>query len=64
MATIRDGRIIVSCSWCHSSARLFPGPAWCLTCGHRADVARVDCDCPKCWKPDDVEADGGLPRPA
>lgn len=48
MATIRDGRIIVACSWCHATARAFKGPSWCSTCGHRADVARADCDCPTC----------------
>lgn len=47
----------VSCSWCHemnwSNQDYWP---ICKNCGHRADVARVDCDCISC-----VRAHG-LPR--
>ena len=37
------------CSWCHES-RQVNGPTYCQTpgCGHRVDVARMDCDCPPC----------------
>lgn len=41
-----------SCSWCHTTnditaaARLLP--VFCSTCGHRADVARMQCDCGEC----------------
>jgi hypothetical protein len=24
------------------------GPTLCPNCGHRADVSRLDCDCPAC----------------
>lgn len=39
-----------TCSWCHTlSGAAIPGyKVWCNECGHRADVARLDCDCPKC----------------
>lgn len=38
-----------TCSWCHAPAAVTPGrPAWCDSCGHRADVARLDCDCLRC----------------
>jgi NADH pyrophosphatase NudC (nudix superfamily) len=60
MARIIDGdRVLVSCSWCHELVEVRARIQYCPTCGHRADVARVDCDCPKCWKPDDVAADRG-----
>lgn len=46
------------CSWCHALVWSGSTPrTYCPTCGHRADVPRADCDCPKCWKPDDVAAD-------
>lgn len=50
MATIRDGRIVVACSWCHglNSQNGLDLTPYCIFCGHRADLARVDCDCPKC----------------
>lgn len=37
-----------TCSWCHELVTLSPGPTTCPTCGHRADRARLDCDCPAC----------------
>lgn len=38
-----------SCSWCHTTNTLVPGVRnLCRRCGHRADLARIDCDCPKC----------------
>jgi hypothetical protein len=46
---------IVACSWCHEVVAL-QATRYCPTCGHRADVARAVCDCPKCWKPDDEVA--------
>jgi hypothetical protein len=39
--------MIVSCSWCHAAVAL-PAERYCLHCGHRGDVARGDCDCPRC----------------
>lgn len=48
-----------SCSWCHTINDLIPGrSAFCVACEHRADVARLDCDCPKCRRfetPRDVD---------
>lgn len=43
----------VSCSWCYelndvTKAREFKMAAYCRNCGHRADVARKDCDCRTC----------------
>jgi hypothetical protein len=48
--------LVVSCSWCHTSVERAKNsrvagvhaPTWCQTCRHRADVARVDCDCVRC----------------
>jgi hypothetical protein len=39
-------RVSVSCSWCHTMNRI--GQPFCAECGHRADVARMDCDCRRC----------------
>jgi hypothetical protein len=42
-----------SCSWCHAM-NVIPaggGPVYCRGCGHRADVCRLDCDCPACRSP-------------
>ncbi len=40
--------IIQSCSWCHEMNEIVWVPAYCDTCGHRADVARAECDCHRC----------------
>lgn len=37
-----------TCSWCHTSNVLDAAPILCGACGHRADVARLDCNCAKC----------------
>ena len=38
-----------SCSWCHEMTPVTPGVATlCRCCEHRADVARLDCDCARC----------------
>lgn len=37
-----------TCSWCHAVNVVTAGPGLCPTCGHRADVARLDCDCGQC----------------
>lgn len=37
-----------SCSWCHHVNVIRQSPTFCADCGHRADVARLSCDCPKC----------------
>ncbi len=34
----------VTCSWCHT----LTADRYCPTCGHRADAARLDCDCASC----------------
>lgn len=39
--------MIVSCSWCHEAQDLDES-RYCGVCGHRADRARVDCDCAQC----------------
>lgn len=42
-------RTVMSCSWCHAANQLVRGgPTYCSHCGHRADVCRLDCDCPVC----------------
>jgi len=40
----------VSCSHCHelNTLRSDGGKVFCWSCGHRADVPRVQCDCRKC----------------
>lgn len=45
MASIR---ITVNCSWCHEANELDGRKVYCWSCGHRADVPRVECDCRKC----------------
>jgi len=38
-----------SCSWCHKiNALTVTGPSFCEQCEHRADLPRMNCDCPKC----------------
>lgn len=37
-----------SCSWCHEINDVGAGATLCCGCGHRADVARADCDCSRC----------------
>jgi len=39
-----------SCSWCHEINRIDPNAdrVFCRSCGHRSDVARIDCDCVEC----------------
>ena len=40
----------ITCSWCHELNKLRHdgGRVFCWSCGHRADVPRVQCDCRKC----------------
>lgn len=38
----------ISCSWCHESNELTGRPLFCWSCGHRADVARMYCNCVAC----------------
>ena len=39
----------ISCSWCHESSDAQAGrKLFCWSCGHRADVPRMECDCRKC----------------
>jgi len=46
----------VNCSWCkHPNSLVIGARNLCRSCGHRCDLARVDCDCPRCmglWSPD------------
>jgi len=37
-----------SCSWCHELNELRGAPTYCWNCRHRADVARMLCDCRAC----------------
>lgn len=38
-----------SCPFCHGFAAVGREPwPFCAHCGHRADLARVFCTCPKC----------------
>lgn len=43
-------KLTLTCSWCHeANFRHRNGlKVFCWSCGHRADVPRVECDCPKC----------------
>jgi hypothetical protein len=51
-----------SCSWCHAMNTLTPGHStFCFRCEHRADLCRMDCDCPRCRRfesPPDVAGVG------
>jgi hypothetical protein len=48
----------ISCSWCHHMNNLDdPTVRHCANCGHRADVPRLDCDCPKCRPTPDRRAE-------
>lgn len=39
----------LTCSWCHALVWAAPASAAsCPDCGHRADLARAACDCPRC----------------
>jgi hypothetical protein len=38
-----------TCSWCHEENDVSQPPVFCK-CGHRADLPRIECDCPKCKK--------------
>lgn len=42
-----------SCSFCGRHNRIAPGSAAMCPCGHRADLPRLCCTCPKCY-PDDA----------
>jgi len=37
-----------SCSWCHELNELRAEKTFCWRCGHRADAARMMCDCRQC----------------
>lgn len=37
----------VTCSWCHELNDVSTG-RFCTRCGHRADLPRMECDCPRC----------------
>lgn len=45
-------RLRVICSWCHTENKVTADAAnattSCQFCGHRADVARLECDCQRC----------------
>lgn len=42
-------KVYRSCSWCHRSNRVYANARGiCDGCGHRADLPRLDCDCPQC----------------
>lgn len=41
--------VCTTCSWCHEMNDVTPPPpVFCGNCGHRADRARLDCDCDAC----------------
>ena len=47
--------IELMCSWCHTmnATRMTENykeiqVTFCKECGHRADVPRMECDCPRC----------------
>ena len=39
-----------SCSWCHTenTVAAVASPCLCRSCGHRADLPRLWCDCERC----------------
>jgi len=49
-------RYFQSCSWCDELNEMRvaggdagdPSPIFCSNCGHRADLARMQCDCSAC----------------
>jgi hypothetical protein len=52
-------RVFATCSWCHASNRIDDVPVICRQCGHRADVCRLECDCPRCLPNDRHPLDKG-----
>jgi hypothetical protein len=53
----------VMCSWCHgmNSRNGLDLTPYCIFCGHRANMPRSACDCPKCWTPVDGVEEPGTP---
>lgn len=47
----------VSCSWCHEMNDVGELPTWCSSCGHRADLPRMECNCPVCLRPQGPRGD-------
>lgn len=41
----------MTCSWCHTANYIAAHPTHCRHCRHRADLARMNCDCPQCSGP-------------
>jgi hypothetical protein len=39
-----------TCSWCHKVNAVTTGPSFCTKCGHRVDVARLECNCARCQR--------------
>lgn len=55
--------MMTSCSWCHTlndTGRF----TFCETCGHRADLPRMECDCGQCQQPTRAWAFAGEPDDA
>jgi len=42
------GRHTFTCSWCHEDNEWTGRPLFCWNCGHRADLARMYCNCVVC----------------
>lgn len=47
---MRQIRVTGSCSFCHAMNAI--ETRFCAECGHEAHVARMDCQCPQCARPD------------
>ena len=44
-------KITVTCPWCEEESEKKKGDTlklFCWSCGHRADVPKVECDCRRC----------------
>jgi hypothetical protein len=43
-------KLILTCSWCNEANDKLKQAikVFCWSCGHRADVPRVECDCRQC----------------
>lgn len=52
--------VACTCSWCHTVNDITFPPSYCSNpeCGHRADLARLECNCEKC-KPIARDEHGG-----
>jgi DNA-directed RNA polymerase subunit RPC12/RpoP len=50
-----------ACSWCDQLNEISQAHSvWCSRCGHRADLARLRCNCPACRGEESLERESQL----